>query len=36
MPTDSNVLGFTNKWYEEGLGTKIVKTLSVGTKERNG
>jgi hypothetical protein len=32
MPTDSNVLGFTNKWYEEGIENKIVKTLPDGTE----
>jgi len=32
MPTDSNVLGFTNIWYEEGVDTKIVKTLPDGTE----
>lgn len=31
MPTDSNVLGFTNIWYEEGIKNKIVKTLPDGT-----
>ncbi len=24
MPADSKVLGFTNKWYEEGIEHKIV------------
>ena len=32
MPTDSNVLGFTNIWYEEGVDTKISKTLPDGTE----
>jgi len=32
MPTDSNVLGFTNIWYEEGVDNKIVKTLPDGTE----
>ncbi|MDF1572940.1 MAG: hypothetical protein P1P82_15130 [Bacteroidales bacterium] len=32
MPTDSNVLGFTNIWYEEGIENKIVKTLPDGTE----
>lgn len=27
MPTDSDVLGFSNKWYEEGIANKITKTL---------
>jgi len=31
MPTDSSVLGFSNRWYEEGLEIKIQKTLSDGT-----
>ncbi len=31
MPTDSRVLGFTNRWYEEGIENKIVKTLPDGT-----
>ncbi|MEI6596447.1 MAG: hypothetical protein WCO28_12855 [Bacteroidota bacterium] len=32
MPTDSNVLGFTNIWYEEGVDNKISKTLPDGTE----
>ena len=32
MPTDSIVLGFTNIWYEEGVDTKISKTLPDGTE----
>lgn len=32
MPTDSNVLGFTNMWYEEGVDNKITKTLPDGTE----
>jgi len=32
MPTDSNILGFTNSWYEEGVINKIVKTLTDGTE----
>lgn len=32
MPTDSNVLGFSNRWYEEGIETKIQKKLRDGTK----
>jgi len=32
MPTDSNVLGFSNRWYEEGIEIKIQKTLSDGTE----
>lgn len=31
MPTDSEVLGFSNRWYEEGIETKIQKTLPDGT-----
>ena len=27
MPTDSKVLGFINRWYEEGIEIKISKTL---------
>lgn len=32
MPTDSNVLGFTNIWYDEGVNNKIIKTLPDGTE----
>lgn len=32
MPTDSNVLGFTNIWYNEGVDNKITKTLPNGTE----
>lgn len=32
MPTDSAVLGFSNKWYEEGIENKITKTLSDQTE----
>lgn len=32
MPTDSNVLGFTNIWYDEGVDNKITKTLPDGTE----
>jgi len=31
MPTDSTILGFSNKWYPEGIATKIVKDLPDGT-----
>jgi hypothetical protein len=31
MPTDPNVLGFSNRWYEEGIEMKIQKTLPDGT-----
>lgn len=30
MPTSSNVLGFTNKWYEEGFGKPMEKQLDEG------
>lgn len=32
MPTDSDVLGFSNRWYEEGIEIKIQKTLPDGTE----
>lgn len=32
MPTDMNVLGFNNQWYQAGVGNKIPKTLPNGTK----
>jgi hypothetical protein len=32
MPTDVNLLGFTNKWYDEGIENKIVKTLPDSTE----
>lgn len=31
MPADSRVLGFTNRWYAEGIENRIVKTLPDGT-----
>jgi len=31
MPSDSNIIGFTNKWYDEGIENKIKKTLPNGT-----
>lgn len=31
MPSDSDVLGFTNMWYDEGIENKISKTLPDGT-----
>lgn len=31
MPTDSDVLGFSNRWYEEGIEIRIQKTLPDGT-----
>lgn len=30
MPTDPNVLGFTNMWYEDGVTNRITKTLPDG------
>ncbi|MCD4746501.1 MAG: hypothetical protein K8R58_09390 [Bacteroidales bacterium] len=32
MPTDENILGFSNKWYEEGIENKITKILPDETK----
>ena len=32
MPTDSAVLGFSNRWYEEGIENKITKSLPNGTE----
>ena len=32
MPTDENILGFSNRWYEEGIENKITKTLQDGTE----
>ena len=32
MPTDVNILGFTNKWYVEGIENKITKILPDGTE----
>jgi len=32
MPTDSSILGFSNRWYEEGFEIKILKTLPNGTE----
>ena len=32
MPTDSKVLGFSNRWYEEGIENKITKALPDGTE----
>jgi hypothetical protein len=31
MPTDSTILGFSNRWYEEGIEMKIPKSLPDGT-----
>ncbi|MCK4344746.1 MAG: hypothetical protein KAX05_05610 [Bacteroidales bacterium] len=32
MPTDENILGFSNRWHEEGIENKITKTLPDGTE----
>jgi hypothetical protein len=32
MPDDEKILGFSNKWYHEGIENKITKTLPNGTK----
>lgn len=32
MPTDSSVLGFSNRWYKEGIEIRIPKTLPDGTE----
>jgi len=32
MPTDEEILGFSNKWYVEGIENKIVKTLPDNTE----
>lgn len=32
MPSDSEVLGFSNKWYREGIENKINKQLPDGTE----
>ncbi len=32
MPTDSSVLGFSNRWYEEGIEKRITKILDDGTE----
>lgn len=32
MPSDSDVLGFSNRWYEDGIENKISKTLPDGTE----
>jgi predicted nucleotidyltransferase len=31
MPTDPDILGFSNKWYTEGIENKITKVLPDGT-----
>lgn len=32
IPTDENILGFSNRWYVEGIENKISKALSDGTE----
>jgi hypothetical protein len=32
MPTDENILGFSNKWYVEGIENEIKKILPDGTE----
>jgi len=32
MPSDSDVLGFSNRWYDEGIENKILQTLPNGTE----
>ena len=32
MPTDSDIMGFSNKWYGEGIENKITKVLPDGTE----
>lgn len=32
MPTDERLLGFSNRWYSEGIKNKIIKTLPDGTE----
>lgn len=32
MPTDSKILGFTNRWYYAGIENKIIRTLDDGTE----
>jgi|SRR5450759_1866929 len=32
MPTDENILGFSNQWYIEGIENKITKTLPDSTE----
>ena len=30
MPTDKSILGFSNRWYDDGINNSIVKTLPSG------
>lgn len=32
MPTDENILGFSNQWHVEGIENKMLKTLPDGTE----
>ncbi len=32
MPADANILGFNNRWYRGGIGSKIPKILPDGTE----
>ncbi len=32
MPAEDDILGFSNRWYTEGIENKILKTLPDGTK----
>jgi predicted nucleotidyltransferase len=32
MPTDENILGFNNQWYQGGIENRISKTLPDGTE----
>src|SRR5690606_32971347 len=32
MPTDSKILGFSNKWYKDGIRNRVEFTLPSGTK----
>lgn len=32
MPSDSDILGFSNRWYDEGIENKIIKKLPDGTE----
>jgi predicted nucleotidyltransferase len=34
MPTDENVLGFSNRWYDHAIATSVELSLSNGTKIR--
>ncbi len=32
MPTEEKILGFSNRWYSEGIANRIIKTLPDGTE----